>query len=182
MIPATGGTVSAQMLPGQPRYPGTTRNGISSSNYGAYEASFRFLGTPRSGRGATAGGVPVQSPVAETLSRTGQVQLYVTFRTGSAELDIAAAPVLAQVRAALAADPGLRLRLVGHTDSTGTAAINQPLSVRRAESVRQWLIANGIAPDRLASEGRGPSEPIADNTSEAGRSLNRRVQALRIGG
>ena len=180
MIPATGGPVSVQMQPGQQRYPGTTRNGISSTNYGPYDASFRFLGTPRPGRGAT-GSLPVQAPVAETLQRTGQVQLYVTFRTGSADLDVSAAPVLGQVRDALAADPDLRLRLVGHTDSTGSPAINQPLSVRRAESVRQWLIANGVAATRLVTEGRGPSEPIADNTSEAGRSLNRRVQALRIG-
>jgi outer membrane protein OmpA-like peptidoglycan-associated protein len=52
--------------------------------------------------------------------------------------------------------------------------------VKRAEAVRQWLIANGIAPERLTAEGRGPNEPIADNASEAGRSLNRRVQAVRL--
>ena len=108
------------------------------------------------------------------------MQLYVTFRTGSADLDIGAAPVLGEVRDALLADPSLRLRLVGHTDTTGSAAVNQPLSVRRAEAVRAWLAANGVAADRLAAEGRGPSEPIADNASEAGRALNRRVQAMRV--
>jgi outer membrane protein OmpA-like peptidoglycan-associated protein len=118
--------------------------------------------------------------VAESLQRTGQVQLYVTFRTSSADLDISAAPVLTQVRDALAADPGLRLRLIGHTDSTGTSAINLPLSRRRAESVRQWLVANGVGAERLEAEGRGSSEPIADNATDAGRSLNRRVQAARV--
>ena len=118
--------------------------------------------------------------MAESLQRTGQVQLYITFRTGSADLDIGAAPVLTQVRDALAADPALRLRLIGHTDSTGSAAINLPLSQRRAESVRQWLVASGVSPDRLSAEGRGPNEPIADNGSESGRALNRRVQAARL--
>ena len=176
MIAQTGGSVSLQMLPGAPRYPGTTRNGVQSQNYGAYNAGFRFTGDPRTTKSAA----PVQAPVAETLQRTGQVQLYITFRTGSADLDIGAAPVLTQLRDALAADPALRLRLTGHTDATGTPAVNIPLSQRRAESVRQWLLANGIAADRLTAEGRGPNEPIADNASESGRSLNRRVQAAKL--
>ena len=149
---------------------------MQSQNYGAYGASFRFTGDPRTGKA----GAPVQAPVAESLQRTGQVQLYITFRTGSADLDIGAAPVLTQVRDALLADPALRLRLIGHTDSTGPPAVNLPLSQRRAESVRQWLVASGIDAERLAAEGRGPNEPIADNGSEAGRSLNRRVQAARL--
>ena len=175
MLPQTGGTVSVQMLPGGERYPGTTRNGVSSSNYGAFDASYRFQGEPK----PLAAGGPVQAPVAESLQRTGQVQLYITFRTNSADLDISAAPVLTQVRDALLAEPGLRLRFTGHTDSTGTAAINLPLSQRRAESVQQWLVAIGIDAGRLETEGRGSSEPIADNATEAGRSLNRRVQAAR---
>ena len=170
----TGGLIGVQMLPGQPRYPGTTRNGISSSNYGAYAASFRVAGV-----GPRASG-PVQAPVAEAIRRTGQVQLYVTFRTNSADLDITAAPVLTQVRDALAADPALRLRLVGHTDSTGTDRVNTPLSAARAESVRAWLVQNGVQAARLTAEGRGPAEPIADNKTEDGRQLNRRVQALRL--
>ncbi|MCB4822633.1 LCCL domain-containing protein [Roseicella aerolata] len=172
VIGLTGGTVSLQMLPGQPRYVGTTRNGLASSNYNAYRASFRFEGGQRAS-------APVQAPVEESLRRTGQVQLYITFRVNSADLDIAAAPVLTELRDALMADPSLRLRLVGHTDSTGTRAVNAPLSQRRAESVRQWLVASGIAAGRLSAEGRGPDEPIADNATEAGRSLNRRVQAAR---
>jgi outer membrane protein OmpA-like peptidoglycan-associated protein len=175
-IPLTGGTVTLQMLPGQPRYIGTTRRGVQSMNFGAYRASYRFAG----GQAAVQGGGPVQAPVAETLRRTGQVQLYITFRTNSADLDPSAAAVLAQLRDALAADAGLRLMLIGHTDSRGTAAINMPLSLRRAESVRQWLVASGIEAGRLGAEGRGQNEPIADNGTEDGRSLNRRVQALRL--
>jgi outer membrane protein OmpA-like peptidoglycan-associated protein len=171
-----GGIVSLAMLPGQPRYPGTTRNAVTTSNYGPYEASFRFDITQR----PVASAPVVQAPIADSLQRTGQVQLYVTFRTGSAELDIAAAPVLTQVRDAMLADPGLRLRLIGHTDNQGGPATNLPLSQRRADAVRLWLAQNGIAPDRLATEGRGQAEPIADNGSEGGRALNRRVQAQRV--
>ncbi len=122
----------------------------------------------------------MQAPVAASLQRSGQVQLYVTFRTGSADLDITAAPILMQVRDAMLADPALRLRLIGHTDTQGSAQTNIPLSIRRAEAVRMWLAQNGIAPDRLLAEGRGQTEPIADNGSEAGRALNRRVQAVRL--
>ncbi|MBR0664294.1 OmpA family protein [Roseomonas hellenica] len=175
IIPLTGGTVSLQMLPGQPRYIGTTRRGVQSMSFGAYGASYRFMG----GQAAVQGSGPVQAPVAETLRRTGQVQLYITFRTNSADLDLSAAAVLAQLREALAADPALRLGLIGHTDNRGSAAINIPLSYRRAEAVRQWLVASGIDAGRLSALGRGQDEPIADNATEDGRSLNRRVQAVR---
>ncbi|MCR0983916.1 LCCL domain-containing protein [Roseomonas populi] len=173
-IPQIGGMVTVQMLPAQTRYPGTTRNGVRSENYGAYRASYRITGF-----GPRAIG-PVQAPVAEALRRAGQVQLYVTFRTNSADLDITAAPVLMQVRDAMVADPTLRLRLVGHTDNTGNDRINTPLSIARAESVRAWLVTNGVDVARLSAEGRGPAEPIADNRTEPGRQLNRRVQALRV--
>ncbi|WP_376089894.1 LCCL domain-containing protein [Roseomonas sp. CCTCC AB2023176] len=173
-IPLTGGMVKLTMMPGQPRYLGTTRNGVQSTNYGAYEASYRIQA-----EGPRATG-PVQAPVAEALRTTGTVALYITFRTNSADLDANAVPVLMQVRDALNADPSLRLRLVGHTDNTGNDGINIPLSGRRAESVRAWLVANGVSPDRVASEGRGATQPIANNADEAGRSLNRRVQAVRV--
>jgi outer membrane protein OmpA-like peptidoglycan-associated protein len=88
--------------------------------------------------------------------------------------------VLTQLRDALAADPALCLRLTGRTDATGTPAVNIPLSQRRAESVRQWLVANGIPAERLAAEGRGSNEPVADSASESGRALNRRVQAVKL--
>ncbi|MFT8242960.1 LCCL domain-containing protein [Roseomonas sp. BN140053] len=177
VIPRTGGAVRVLPQPGRNAYPGTTRNGLSSSNYGAYGASFRFDAPVQR---PVIGAAPVQAPVAEMLRTTGKVQLYVTFRTGSADLDISAAGTLGQLREALAADPGLRLVLTGHTDNTGTAQGNIGLSARRAEAVRSWLVAQGIAADRLRTEGKGQTEPVADNTSEPGRALNRRVQAARI--
>jgi outer membrane protein OmpA-like peptidoglycan-associated protein len=175
VVPPTGGEVTVRMLPGEPRYAGTTRNGVQTMSYGDYGASFRFEGAQR-----TAAAAPVQAPVADSLRRTGRVSLYVTFRTGSAELDAATAPILMQVRDALEADPALRLRLLGHTDSQGGPATNMPLSQRRAQAVRNWLVQNGISGDRLVTDGRGQNEPIADNNTDIGRSLNRRVEAVRV--
>jgi len=175
VVPVTGGHVTVRMMPGQPRYSGSTRNAVQSMSFGDYRASYRFEGAQN-----TAAAAPVQAPVADSLRRTGRVSLYVTFRTNSADLDIGAAPVLQQVRDAMQEDPALRLRLVGHTDNQGGPSINMPLSQRRAQSVRAWLIQNDIGADRLTAEGRGQNEPIADNTSEPGRALNRRVEAVRL--
>ena len=169
-----GGQVTVTAEPGRRAYPGTTRNGISSSNYGPYDASFRIAG---SGQRSSA---PVQAAIGQALKSTGQVRLYIQFRTGSADLDISSAPVLNELLAVLRDDPALRLRLIGHTDATGTRAINGPLSVRRAESVRDWLANQGIDPGRLTTDGRGQDEPIAPNTTDDGRALNRRVQAARL--
>jgi len=75
-------------------------------------------------------------------------------------------------------NPETTILIVGHTDATGSDAYNQKLSVRRAEAVRSYTIAQGIASSRLSTEGRGESEAISDNTTEEGRALNRRVEIV----
>jgi outer membrane protein OmpA-like peptidoglycan-associated protein len=75
----------------------------------------------------------------------------------------------------LVENPKSTARIIGHTDSSGSDAINDPLSVNRATSVRKYLGAHGVAAHRVAVDGRGSSEPIAANTTEAGRARNRRV-------
>lgn len=85
-------------------------------------------------------------------------------------------PLLKQVALVLKANPEItRLRVEGHTDNVGDDAANLDLSKRRAESVRQFLIAEGIDAARLNSEGFGETQPIADNKTDKGRQLNRRV-------
>jgi outer membrane protein OmpA-like peptidoglycan-associated protein len=162
--------------PGEDAYRGSTRNGVQSGGYDEpWEESIRFEGTA-----AAAPAVPVQAPVAHTLRTLGQVQLYIQFRTNSAELDPAALPMLEELRDALRTDPGLRLAITGHTDNVGGAPANRPLSQRRAEAVRAWLAAQGVEAGRLRAEGRGQDQPVAENTTEAGRALNRRVQVTRV--
>jgi outer membrane protein OmpA-like peptidoglycan-associated protein len=70
------------------------------------------------------------------------------------------------------------VRIVGHTDSSGNDAINNPLSVQRAASVRDYLVARGVVSNRIVIDGRGSREPVADNNSAAGRAQNRRVEAF----
>nr|WP_236651132.1 OmpA family protein [Aquabacterium fontiphilum] len=71
---------------------------------------------------------------------------------------------------------GLIVRIVGHTDSTGTDAINEPLSQRRADTVRDYLTDRGIPGSRIETAGRGSREPIASNATPEGQSKNRRVE------
>jgi OOP family OmpA-OmpF porin len=70
---------------------------------------------------------------------------------------------------------------VGHTDSVGTDAYNQKLSIRRAESVKKYLVSQGIEAKRIYVEGKGESQPVADNKTAEGRAKNRRVQIEAIG-
>ncbi|NYE26588.1 outer membrane protein OmpA [Pigmentiphaga litoralis] len=70
---------------------------------------------------------------------------------------------------------------VGHTDSVGTDAYNQRLSVRRAEAVKAYLVSKGIEANRVYTEGKGEKQPIADNKTAAGRAKNRRVEVEVVG-
>ena len=70
----------------------------------------------------------------------------------------------------------LRVRVVGHTDTSGTAAYNQKLSQRRAEAVKAYLVKNFSIPEaRFVTVGRGAENPVADNATEDGRAMNRRT-------
>ena len=99
----------------------------------------------------------------------------IQFASKSAEIDDASAPLIASIADAAKACPG-RLRIEGHTDSTGRDAENQALSVSRAEAVRAALIEQGVAPSRLIARGFGPRKPIADNNTRDGRARNRRIE------
>ena len=70
---------------------------------------------------------------------------------------------------------------VGHTDSIGSDAYNQRLSVRRAEAVKAYLVSKGIEANRIYTEGKGEKQPIADNKTAAGRAKNRRVEVEVVG-
>jgi outer membrane protein OmpA-like peptidoglycan-associated protein len=100
----------------------------------------------------------------------------VTFDTNSYAIKPSFAPVLDQVAQTLQQNPEVIAQVVGHTDSTGSATYNQTLSVNRAQSVAGYLAQHGVAPQRLSADGRGATQPIADNNTEAGRAANRRVE------
>lgn len=89
-------------------------------------------------------------------------------------------PILDAVADILQANPNVRVEIQGHTDNKGAAAYNKKLSDRRAASVLKYLVAKGVAADRLTSFGYGLERPIADNKTDQGRALNRRVQFVKI--
>lgn len=100
----------------------------------------------------------------------------VSFDTNSYTLKPGLMPVLNSVADSLNQNPQLRTHIVGHTDSTGAAAYNQTLSENRARAVVNQLTRQGVASQRITSEGRGATDPIADNSTVAGRAENRRVE------
>lgn len=100
----------------------------------------------------------------------------VSFDTGKSVLKPELLPVLDSVARALNQHPELRAKSIGYTDSTGSDAINIPLSQRRAQAVTQYLAGQGVAMARLTSEGRGAANPVGDNNTPEGRALNRRVE------
>ena len=102
----------------------------------------------------------------------------VLFDTGRHTLKPGAREKLAKVAGIILAHPGLKIEVEGHTDSTGGPAINQPLSDKRADSVRTYLVAQGIASDTITSKGFGETLPVADNSTAAGRQANRRVELV----
>ncbi|MDR2991365.1 MAG: OmpA family protein [Burkholderiaceae bacterium] len=100
----------------------------------------------------------------------------ISFATNSAEIRPQLRPVLDQFAAGLGSQRGLEIMVIGHTDSTGTDAINDPLSLARANSVRAYLSGRGVNPALIRTEGRGSHQPIASNDTAEGRARNRRVE------
>lgn len=104
----------------------------------------------------------------------------VTFRSGSAELEADSSEAqLNNLAEILKANPLVRIKIGGYTDSTGNADANLKLSQDRADAVRNALVAKGIAADRLEAEGYGSQHPVASNATDEGRAQNRRM-ALRV--
>lgn len=101
---------------------------------------------------------------------------HVSFDTGQYALKPELLPVLDSVARALVQHPELRAKAIGYTDSTGPASVNQTLSVNRAQAVTNYLAGRGVPGANLSIEGRGPSNPIADNNTPEGRAMNRRVE------
>lgn len=100
----------------------------------------------------------------------------ILFATSSASLSAASQATLRKFAANLAEHSDTDLLIVGHTDNTGSDRINNPLSYNRAASVRTFLLSQGVAETRMKVEGKGSTEPVADNSTVAGRRDNRRVE------
>ena len=102
----------------------------------------------------------------------------VLFDTGKYDLRQPTRESLARLSGIVLAHPGLKLEIEGHTDSTGSDELNQTLSEQRADTVRGYLVQQGLASDAITAKGFGKTSPVADNTTAAGRQKNRRVELV----
>lgn len=118
--------------------------------------------------------------IAVTQTADNQLMLNIpsdiSFAVGRSDIQPNFAPVLDQFAEGLRNNPYTDVRIVGHTDSTGSDAINNPLSMDRAASTRNYLTARGVDGRRIAIDGMGERHPIANNDTAEGRARNRRVE------
>lgn len=115
--------------------------------------------------------------MTKELEEFGRTRVYgINFDTDSNVIRGESKPTLDKIVAVLKAKPDWKLKIEGHTDSTGGDAHNQQLSQSRAESVKSYLVAGGVDGARLSTAGLGSSKPVAGNESESGRAQNRRVE------
>lgn len=101
-----------------------------------------------------------------------------SFDTGSARIKQNMHPVLGSVASGLASNPTSLAMIIGHTDDTGSDAVNNPLSIDRAINTRSYLVSQGIPSSRIVIEGHGSYEPIVPNDSPANRAKNRRIEVF----
>lgn len=158
---------------------GATRTGAlvgaAAGGIGTYIWSQRMEEQKRAMEQATAGtGVEVVQTADNQLKL--EIPSDISFDVGRADIKSNFRSVLDRFAQTLNANPNTEVRIIGHTDSTGSDAINNPLSVNRAASARQYLSDRGVAMSRIAIDGRGSREPVADNGTDAGRAKNRRVE------
>jgi outer membrane protein OmpA-like peptidoglycan-associated protein len=158
---------------------GATRGGAllgaAVGGIGTYIWSQRMEEQKRAMEQATAGtGVGVVQTPDNQLRL--DIPSDISFDVGRADIKSNFRPVLDRFAQTLNANPNTEVRIIGHTDSTGSDAINNPLSVNRAAGTRQYLTDRGVSPNRVTIDGRGSHEPVADNGTESGRARNRRVE------
>jgi outer membrane protein OmpA-like peptidoglycan-associated protein len=115
------------------------------------------------------------APARPTLVLRG-----VNFESSRSVLRPESYAVLNDVAASLVANPEVRIEIAGYTDSTGSRALNMSLSQARAAAVRAYLASRGVRPDRMVARGYGPADPVATNTTLAGRAQNRRVELHKL--
>jgi len=157
---------------------GATRGAVLGGAVGAaggYVWSQKMQDQKAAMERATAGtGVAVSQTADNRLKL--DIPADISFDVGRSNIQSNFAGVLNQFAGTLNANPATQVSIIGHTDSSGSDAINNPLSVDRANSARDYLVSRGVSAPRIATEGRGSREPVADNNTSAGRAKNRRVE------
>jgi outer membrane protein OmpA-like peptidoglycan-associated protein len=124
-------------------------------------------------------GKAIETKYAEQITNTVSTKSYaIQFETGSATILPASYQMLDEIFESAVVAEGLKLGVYGHTDNKGSNDVNAPLSQKRAESVRSYLLRKGLKQNQIEAKGYGAEKPVADNSTEAGRSKNRRVEIV----
>ncbi|KUO60772.1 hypothetical protein APF79_04630 [bacterium BRH_c32] len=120
--------------------------------------------------------VVVEKAVAQAARNDNWVLVGVNFDFDKATLRPEAYPILLHATTVMLNNPDLKVEIQGHTDSIGSESYNQKLSEKRANAVKNYLLARGIAANRLSIKGFGETSPMADNNTADGRAMNRRIE------
>jgi outer membrane protein OmpA-like peptidoglycan-associated protein len=149
--------------------------GAGAGALGGYIWSQRMQEQKTAMEQATAGtGVGVSQTTDNRLKL--DIPSDISFDVGRSAVKPNFAGVLNQFANTLNSNPATLITIVGHTDNTGSDAINNPLALERAQSARNYLIARSVAVSRFTTEGMGSRQPVADNSTADGRAQNRRVE------
>jgi len=124
-------------------------------------------------------GCPKKNSLVIVTGKEIRITQQIQFDFDKATIKPVSYPILNEVRDVLRDNPKITLEIQGHTDNVGNAAYNLKLSQARADSVRTYLVSNGVAPDRMTAKGYGMTQPLVKNDTAANRTLNRRVQFIR---
>ncbi|MBO9199303.1 MULTISPECIES: OmpA family protein [Niastella] len=124
-------------------------------------------------------GKAIEAKYAEQITEAVSSKSYkIEFETGSANIKSGSYKLLDEIFESAVVAEGLKLGVYGHTDNQGSDDVNVPLSHKRAESVKSYLLKKGLKQNQIEAKGYGSEKPIADNSTESGRSKNRRVEIV----
>ncbi len=173
VVTSPSGDFQRQDLP-----PGTYTARVEAENFLITQAQFTVVAREQATPEITLVARPARSLV-RVGTREITIRRQINFVTDSAEIVADSEPLLTEIADVLLRHPEItRIEIQGHTDNRGGHDHNQDLSQRRAEAVRDWLVAHGVDSSRLEPHGYGDSNPIAPNITAAGRARNRRVQFI----
>jgi len=122
---------------------------------------------------------PVQAPTPAPVEQPNYTFSNIQFEFNSGILKTDSYPILDKAAATMKLDPTVKFILKGYASAEGTDAHNMQLSIDRANAVKAYLVNSGVNTDNLTTKGYGESNPVADNTTEDGRVLNRRVEVTK---
>lgn len=171
-IGAAAGAVVGQILG---RDSKSTAIGAGLGALGGYVWSKNMEDKKKAMEQATAGTGTVVTQTADNQLKLS-IPSDISFDSGRYDIKPNLRPILDQFAQGLAQQQSTEVRIIGHTDNVGSDALNNTLSVNRAQSARDYLVARGVSSSRISIDGRGEREPLADNATESGRARNRRIE------